>query len=260
MKYLKLYWAFFRASFQADIEFRANFASRIVTDIIWYVAQIVSFEVLFNYTNTLGGWNRDQVRVFLGFLFLMDGLHMMMFSENLDFLSANVRKGGLDLLLTKPVSSQFIISCQRVSTAHLANIVMALVWLYWALSRIPDFHWWRLLWLLITLPGANAIYYTLRFFFAATSVIFVRAENLQYVWYHLYRLGMRPDSIYAPWLKFLVLTILPVGLIASVPTRLLLGMGDNWLALWSIFWGALALYLSHRFWRYTLTFYTSASS
>jgi len=100
----------------------------------------------------------------------------------------------------------------------------------------------------------------MRFFFSATAVIFSRAENLQYLWYHLYRLGIRPDTIYTPWLKFVVLTALPVGLIASVPARLVLGLASPWLALWVVAMAVVSVWLSGLFWRWTLTFYQSASS
>lgn len=259
-KYLFLYGAFFRASLTADLEFRANFAIRILTDIFWYIAQIASFELLFNFTDNIGGWNRAEMRVFLGVLFVVDAIFMVIFSSNLDTLSESVRKGNLDLLLTKPVNSQFMISCQRASTAHLGNLLMAFAWLTWALGGYENFSWGRILWLGITVPSGVAIFYSLRFFFSACAVIFTRAENLQYLWYHIYKLGLRPDNIYFPWLKYLVLTAVPVGLIASAPARLVLGTAAPWMALWSFFVAGLCVYLSAAFWKYALSHYTSASS
>jgi ABC-2 type transport system permease protein len=259
-KYLSLYSAFFRASLTADLEFRVNFATRILTDIFWYLAQVVSFEVLFNFTDNIGGWNRDEMRVFLGILFVIDAVFMVIFSSNLDNLSDSVRKGNLDLLLTKPVNSQFIISCQRASTAHLGNLLLAFVWLGWALSRLEGFAWWRLGWLALAIPSGVLIFYGCRFFFSACAVIFTRAENLQYLWYHLYKLGMRPDTIYFPWLRFVVLTAIPVGLIASVPAQAVLGTADPWLVLWGVAAAGLIVLLSGKFWRYALRHYTSASS
>lgn len=255
-----LYGAFFRASLTADLEFRANFVIRIVTDLFWYVAQIASFEVLFNFTDQIGGWNRAEMRVFLGVLFVIDAAFMTVFQYNLDNFSETVRKGTLDLLLTKPISSQFMMSCQRVSTAYLGNILVSLGWLVWSLWAFEGFLWWRLLWLVVMLPSGLAVFYTLRFFFSATAVIFQRAENLQYIWYHLYKLGLRPDSIYAPWLKFVVLTALPVGLIASVPARLVLGLAEPWMAVWAVAMAVVSVWLSGRFWTFTLRFYQSASS
>jgi ABC-2 type transport system permease protein len=257
-KYLRLYRAFFRASLTADLEFRANFLMRIITDIFWYLAQIVSFELLFRFTDNLGHWNRSEMRVFLGVLFVVDSVYMVVFSNNVDFLSDLVRKGNLDLLLTKPVNSQFMISCQRVSTAHLGNLLMACGWLSWALYGYGE--WQRIFWLLAMVPCGALIFYSLRFFFSATAVIFTRAENMQYLWYHLYKLGMRPDSIYVPWLKIIVLTAIPVALIASVPARMVLGSAGPLMALWVAAVAGILLVLSSLFWNYSLRHYTSASS
>lgn len=260
MKYLRLYKAFMIASLKADLEYRMNFVSRIVTDIFWYVAQIVTFEALFLHTDKLGSWNLAQTRVFLGLLFVVDAFYMIMLSENLDKMSDRVRKGEMDLLLAKPVNSQFMMSLQRANTAIFGNLVMGLAWLIWSLSQLPDFSWPRLFWLIVLVPCGLIALYGIRFMISATAVIFTRSENLQYMWYQLYRLGMRPDSIYAPWLKFVVVTLLPVGLIASVPSRFLLGPPDLGAFALAVVVAGAFLWMSQRFWKYALTFYTSASS
>lgn len=99
LKYWKLFKAFAKASFVADLEYRANFLTRIVTDIFWYAAQIMTFETIFLHTDNVGGWNLDQTRVFLGMLFVADAIYMVLFHDNLDRMSDRVRKGELDLLL-----------------------------------------------------------------------------------------------------------------------------------------------------------------
>jgi len=259
-KYFHLFLAFFRASFVADLEYRMNFATRILTDIIWYAAQIVTFEALFRVTDQIGSWNLAQTRVFLGMLFFVDALYMIFFSENLDRMSEKVRKGELDLLLAKPVSSQFMISCQRVNTAIIGNLLLATGWLTYALMGLPDFNWLRLLWLIILVPAGLLSLYSIRFSFCAVALIFTRADNVQYLWYQLYRLGMRPDSIYFPWLKMMILTVLPVAAVASIPSRALLDPPNFGLFAWVLIWSGVLLYLSHRFWNYCLKFYSSASS
>lgn len=259
-KYFLLFVAFFRASLTADLEFRLNFATRIITDIFWYLAQIFSFELLYNFTDQIGSWNREEMRVFLGILFVVDAIYMILFSTNLDNFSENVSKGSLDLLLAKPVNSQFMISLQRTSTAHLGNLLLASIWLGWSLWNINQFEWWRLLWLFIVIPSGTIIIYGLRFFFSAMAIVFTRADNIQYLWYHIYKLGIRPDNIYFPYLKYLVLSAIPVGLVASVPSRLVLGSASPWLALWGVIVSGLVLFFSNRFWKFALTKYTSASS
>ncbi len=259
-KYLVLYRAFFKASLMADLEYRANLLIRFVTDIFWYAAQILTFETIFRHTDKIGSWNIEQTRVFLGVLFVVDAFYMILFRENLDKMSDRVRKGELDLLLAKPVNSQFMLSCQRINTAIFGNLILGTSWLIYSLQGLPDFNWLRLLWLLCLAPAGLLSLYALRFAFCSTAIIFTRSENLQYLFYQIYRLGMRPDSIYQPWLKLALLTVLPMAVIASVPSQALMEPPNFGLFAWVILWSLGLLYLSNLFWRFCLKHYSSASS
>lgn len=259
-KYFSLYGALFRTSFIADLEYRANFVTRIATDIFWYTAQIMTFEVLFMHTNKIGDWTLEQMRVFLGVVFVVDALYMIILSENLDQFSEKVRKGDLDLLLAKPINSQFMISLQKASTAMLGNMIIACSWFIFSLIQISDFQWTRLLWLIILIPCGLVALYAMRFSLAATAVIFARSENLQFIWYQIYRLGMRPDSIYTPWFKWMLLTALPVGVIASVPAKALLEPPNIVLFIWVVILSGILIYLTNKFWKFALRSYSSASS
>jgi ABC-2 type transport system permease protein len=259
-KYFSLYLALFRASFIADLEYRVNFLTKVATDIFWYTAQVMTFEVLFQHTARIGDWDLPQTRVFLGIVFVVDGLYMIIFSENLDQFSEKVRKGDLDLLLAKPVNSQFFISLQKASTAMIGNMTIAVSWFVYSIVQFPNFEWLRLFWLLILIPCGLAALYAMRFFMSATAVIFARSENLQFIWYQIYRLGMRPDSIYVPWMKWVLLTALPMGVIASVPSRALLEPPDFALFAWVVVLAVFLIYLSSKFWKFALKFYSSASS
>ncbi len=259
-KYFSLYLALFRTSFIADLEYRVNFLTRIATDIFWYIAQILTFEVLFRHTPKIGDWNLEQMRVFLGVMFVVDGLYMIILSENLDQFSEKVRKGDLDLLLAKPVNSQFMLSLQKASTAMIGNLMLGTAWFIYALVSLPQFEWLRLLWLLVLIPCGLVALYAMRFVMASTAVIFARSENLQFIWYQIYRLGMRPDSIYVPWFKWMILTVIPVGVIASVPSRALLEPPQWGLFAWAVVLAGILIYLSNKFWKFALKFYSSASS
>jgi ABC-2 type transport system permease protein len=259
-KYLQLYAWMFKTSFIADMEYRVNFVIRILSDVFWYAAQVMTFEVLFQHTHKIGDWNLAQTRVFLGLVFIVNALYMILLADNFDGFSDKVRKGDLDLLLAKPVSSQFMISLQKAGTAMIGNLIIATAWLIYSLTKIPDFHWINILWLLVLVPCGLAVTYTLRFTIASTAIIFARSENLQFIWFQVYRLSMRPDSIYVPWLKWLLLTALPMGVIASVPARSLLEPADYGLFAWVIVLSCLMMYFSSKFWNFCLKFYSSASS
>lgn len=259
-KYFFLYVAMFKASFIADLEYRANFFSRILTDVFWYAAQIITFEVLYQHTNLIGDWNVKEMRVFLGLLFVIDALYMIIIHENLENISEKVRKGDLDLLLAKPVNSQFMITLQKANTAIFGNLLLGTGWLFYALSGLDDFNYLRLLWLIFLIPCSLVVIYSMRFIFSASAVIFTRSENLQFLWWQVYRLGMRPDSMYNPYIKYILLTIIPVGVIVSVPARSLLNAPELAYLLWPLVLAPLLIYGTHRFWNFALKFYSSASS
>lgn len=259
-KYFRLYVSFFKASFIADMEYRTNFLVRIITDIFWYIAQIMVFEIIFRHTKIIGHWDLLQTRVFLGMLFVIDAIYMIIFSENLDRFSEKVRKGDLDLLLAKPVNSQFMISLQKANTAIFGNLFMALGWLIFSISQLAEFNWLRLGWLIFLIPCGVMVNYCMRFMISGLAVIFTRSDNLQFLWYQFYKLGMRPDSIYFPKMRWLLLTFLPVAFVASVPARALLDPPNFYIFAWGFLLPIVIIIISNKFWRFCLKFYSSASS
>jgi ABC-2 type transport system permease protein len=260
-KYVGLFAAFFKASLTADLEFRANIVIRILTDFMWYIAQLSTFEVLYRQTDRIGTWTRGEVRVFLGVLFLVDATYMILFHDNMDKLSEKVRKGELDLLLAKPVNSQFIMSIQRMAPAYIANCGLCIAYLLWSFANLEvERTWFNFAWLMLLVPCGVMILYCGRFFFSAVALIYTGTENVNYLWYQLYRLGMRPDVIYFPWLKYILLSLFPVGMIASVPARALLYPDNPLLFLWTVLVTALFIFLTTKFWRIALRNYSSASS
>lgn len=260
MKYLALLRSFFKASLIAELEYRFNITARILTDIMWYTAQLSVFEVLFRHTSHLNGWSLGETRVFMGLLFITDALYMMFFSENLDRLGEKVRRGDLDLLLVKPVNSQWMISFQKVSIAYIGNLAIAIGWLAWSLNQIENFPWIRVPWMLLTIPISLTIVYSIRFMVSSTALYFTRAEAVNYIWYQVYRLGTRPHDVYPKALRYAVLSFIPIAFLASVPAQIILGKSGALPLILGVLLAITLLKLSTVFWRRGLRSYGSASS
>ncbi len=259
-KHFFLLFSFFKASFISELAFRMNLFFRFFTDIIWYTAQLSVFEVLFRHTKTLNGWGLDETRVFMGVLFVADAIYMLLFSENLDKLGQKIRRGDLDLLLVKPISSQFTLSLQKISIAYLGNIALSMIWLIWSLQQIPTTNIWSGLWLVLSVPMSVSIVYGIRFVTASTALFFTKADAINYIWYQLYRLGTRPDSFYPAPLRLIVLFVLPMAFLASIPAQVVLGKTSAGFLAVGYGLAALVLLISSWFWNRGLRAYSSASS
>lgn len=260
-RYGRLWLSFLRASALADFEYRANISVRIFAEFIWYATQLSVFEVLYLHTSTIHGWDVNAMRVFMGTLFFVDNWYMVLFSENMETMSSMVRKGDLDLYLTKPVDSMFMITCRKVSVAQLVNVALIGVYLLWAVPRLGhpvgalDF----LAYGVLCVCGL-VIYFALRFLFVMIVVLLQEAGNIQFVWHQLFRLATRPDAIYPGPMRLLVMTVLPVAFLASVPARALVEGASLHLFLVAPVLAIGLVLLAHVLWGRVLRRYSSASS
>lgn len=261
MRYLNIFRILFRTSLVAELEFRANIAWKIFSDCIWYFTQISVFEVLYLHTPQIAGWSLDMTRVFLGSLFLTDALNMTFFSQNLEQFSDRVRKGELDLILAKPLNSQFMMSFYRMQPSYLFNVLISLGWLVWAVQRATgSFGPEHVIKILLTSLSGITIMYSMRFMVASMAVTMGRGDAVHQMWYSIYRLCLRPDFVYPAWLRYLFFSVLPLGFIASVPAHVVLGLRSlEWLV-GAMIMALIFLKMSSTFWSWILKNYSSASS
>ncbi len=259
------YWRIFKmlikTSFISELEFRANIALKIFNDFVWYAVQISVFEVLYLHTSQISGWGLGKIRVFLGCLFLADTINMTLYHENMEQLSDRVRKGELDLVLAKPVNSQFMLSLYRLHPSYILNFVFCFGWLLFSIhSEIGSISLVVIVKIIIMVLCSNAIMYSMRFMVSSLAVVMGRAENLAQIWYSLFRMSLRPDFVYPPWLRYTLLFFIPLGFIASVPAHVVLGVRSSLWLLGGIGLAVCFLTMSHLMWRRVMRNYTSASS
>jgi ABC-2 type transport system permease protein len=260
-RYWTLWKSFFRASVLADTEYRLNIVLRILGESVWYVAQLSLFEVLYLHTHSINGWSAQATRVFQGTLFLVDNLYMVLFAENLDQLNGIVRRGDLDLYLTKPVNAQFMLSLRRVSVAYLPNTLILTGYVTWAIRGLPQHIGAGALALYAGVALCGLIsYYAMRFLFGTAVIVLQDAGNVQFLWHNFFRLGTRPDSVYPKSVRWLILTLVPVAFIASVPARALLDQPTPALVWFAPVLSVSLVWISSRTWTWALRHYASASS
>lgn len=261
MRYLLLLTAFVRAGFIADLQYRANIIAQILTDLCWYLAHIALFEVLYRHTPTLGSWSIEDMRIFFGVLFLADAIQMILTSEGLNQFGTLVVSGNLDLLLAKPVNSQFMVSCQKISSSYIINALVVLAWLTFSLvDRTGEFSPLLLAISIYVSTAGAVILYGFRFSFAAFALIFVQSDNLQYVFYTLFRLASRPYSIYPRTFKIILMTVIPLAFIAGIPAEILISWPAPGKLIILSLAALLTLLLSTCLWRIAVRRYSSASS
>lgn len=263
-KYFLLYKSFFKVSAVADLEFRFNFIVLICGEFVWYGTQIILYEVLYRHMDSLGGWNLAEMRVFIFLALFVDSIYMILWDTNFARFAEDVRRGNLDFFLTKPVNDIFMLTSQKISISHIPCFFITGAGVIWSLTQIPDFQWAKLLWMLIMIPAGLSVIFCGRFALNATNILFQRADFLQYIWFSLFRFGLRPDGIYSNlmngFLRHILIFILPFAMMASIPTRFLIEPLNPLYLAWGIVMPVILITLTYRYWKYCLKNYSSASS
>ena len=60
-KYIKLWKTFFTNSLTREMEFKANFLSHLLVDLVYYLSLYLFYYVIFQYTDQIGDFNKEIV-------------------------------------------------------------------------------------------------------------------------------------------------------------------------------------------------------
>lgn len=222
-RYLRLYAHFLRFSFSRAMQFRLDFFFRVGMDTLWYAMHLTFFGVLYGHTDAVGGWDRHQTAVFLGGVFVADALQMTLFSNNLWNFTQAVNKGDLDYHLVRPVSTLFFVSLREFAANSFLNLLMAIGILVWAIAGYPHpFPPGALLAYVPTLLLGVFLHFCLQLGFLLPVFWIHSGTGLRDVFWTVDAYTSRPVGIFSGWVRRVLVSVLPLALVVSYPTRVLL--------------------------------------
>ncbi|MEM1204870.1 MAG: ABC-2 family transporter protein [Acidobacteriota bacterium] len=261
LRYLRLYACFVRFSLSRAMEFRVDFFFRVVMDIVFYAVHLAFFTVLYRHTEILGGWDLDQIYVFAAGLFVIDALQMTIFSNNLWWLPIFINRGDLDYYLVRPVSSLFFLSVRDFAANSVLNVLIAFGILVWALGRYPEpLGWVEVVSFVVLLGLGTYLQYLVRMAFIVPVFWLHSARGLDEIAWSFHKLSQRPHRIYAPFLRWAMLTVIPVAFFGSFPAAVLFDGLTPVAVLHAMAVTAMLLAFVRWFWNRGLRAYSSASS
>ncbi len=261
MRYLHLFQVFFRTSVQTDMEYRADFFTRVLASLLGLLTTVGALSVAYNYTSHIKGWSFAQALVLIAVYYLMDGLIEMFIAPNMRNVMGQVREGTLDFVLLKPVSSQFMASFRTVNIWRIVNVLVGIGLASWAISRLSlTVGVSQALGFAITLACGLVVVYSFWLSLVTLTFWFVRLENIEQVVWQAFEAGRYPIEIYPAWLRGTLTYAVPVAFIITVPAQALTGRLDGGFVWISVLVAAAAATLSSLFWRFGLKFYTGASA
>ena len=261
MNYLRLFAVFFRVSLMGELAYRVNFFVQLFQSLLSLGISLIGLEVIFSYTDTLGGWRPDEVLALVGVYFLVSGIIGLVIQPGMEEFIQSVRDGTLDFALTKPEDAQVIISIRRVEIWSLIDILMGLGVLVTALVRMGERvgGWEAAVFILMLLAG-GVIIYSFWLILATLSFWFVRVENILTVFQSMYEAGRWPISLYPGWLRYGLTFVVPIAFAVTVPAEALTGRLDWVTLVIAVSLAVVFFVVSRLFWQAGLRHYSGTSA
>jgi ABC-2 type transport system permease protein len=253
---LRLFWG---TAIAAELEYRLNFVVAAFSSLGGLAGSLFGLFLFYRTGYQFPGWSWEEALIVLGIFTLLQGIASTFLAPNLNKIVKQVQEGTLDFVLLKPISSQFWLSTRTLSPWGIPDLVLGLIVVVYAGSRL-GLHPQAYLWALPPLTFGFLSLYSLWFMLGATSIWFVKIYNVTEVLRGLLEAGRFPVVAYPFAYRIFLTFVIPVAFLTTVPAQVLLGRLE-WVWIWGSLGLAIALLQCSRwFWTFALRFYTSASS
>jgi ABC-2 type transport system permease protein len=261
MNTLKLLSAFLKVNIQMSLAYRADTVVNILLNLMWLGWELLSLSIIFNNTDTIGGWGFGELIALLGVFRLVHTLMIALIWPNTEKFNQSIRDGSMDYTLLQPINSMFLVTFSRITVWRAWDLVLATVLIVIGINLSGEtiVPLSILTFLLLTVSGAIVIY-SLWIVLIALTFWFTKFDNNVTILQALLDAGRYPVTVYPVWLRILVTFVVPIAVATTVPLQGLRGELTISRSLVFIAIGIASFLIASQVWKRGLKQYSGASS
>lgn len=261
MYLFKLFSAFLKVNIQIALAYRADTLVSILLNLMWLGWELFSLSIIFNNTDTLGGWGPGELVALLGVFRLVNTLMAALIWPNTERFNASIRDGSLDYTLIQPANSLFLVSFSRIIVWRVWDLVLAIVLIIAGIqmsggATVPL----NLVTFLLLAASGTLVIYSLWVVLIALTFWFIKFDNNVTILQALLDAGRYPATVYPAWLRLIVTFVVPVAVATTVPLQGLRGELEAGTVLLFLVVGAASFLIATRVWKAGVRRYSGASS
>jgi ABC-2 type transport system permease protein len=261
-KHLLIYGLFVKNSLMAQMEYRFNFVGNLAMEAGYLLVKLSYVVVVYRSGVQINGLSPDEILLFIGTFVTLTAVYAGMFMINNFRLRGKIKDGDLDLLLTKPVSLQFMATLRQAdvtifSVDFIAGLIMVAI--AWGRLGIPV--------TFFTVGGyagflliSSVVSYGLFLLPQIFSFWLLNSSALAEITDSFWDFNNMPMDIYTPWIKHVGVFLLPIFVISNFPPMFVLNKLPPVYLAWSVLLPVLLLLAVRLLWQRGLKSYSSASS
>jgi ABC-2 type transport system permease protein len=227
VRVLGIYRRLVGARIRSQLQYRLSFWLNLVgTGLITFL-DFAAILVLFHQVDALGDWSVAEVGVLYGISCVAFAIADMVFGH-LDQLPQMIRMGDFDQVLVRPLGSLLQVIATDFAMRRLGKLTQGLAVLAIALAH-ADVEWTagRAAMLVVAIVAGVAIFAGV--WVALSTLVFWLVDSHEAVNAFTYGgnfLAQYPVNIFGPWLRRLVIYLIPLAFVAYFPALYVLGKED----------------------------------
>lgn len=258
MKYFKIYKALLKVNFSYLTAYRSNMINSIIANSVWGFFSLLLIVILTSRTPSVFGWTRNELFLLFGIYNIVTSIFQFFFTRSFDRFSEIIIRGRLDSVLLKPADSQFLMSLSYTNFATLLRTFLGIGFIAYVLIQMhymPTLM--QVLFTLILMFASITVLYSIWYIVSTCLIWWPSLTNLVGLMYEINGTSRYPQEMYHSVSSMLFYAILPLTLIMTTPTQVLIGKIVFGNILLLVFFAVILFIISRVFWRYALRFYTS---
>jgi ABC-2 type transport system permease protein len=261
MNVLKLLSAFLKVNIQMSLAYRADTVVNILLNLMWLGWELLSLSIIFNNTETIGGWDFGELIALLGVFRLVHTLMIALIWPNTEKFNQSIRDGSMDYTLLQPINSMFLVTFSRITVWRAWDLILAAILIVVGVNMSGDTTTPAsiLTFILLTISGSIVIY-SLWIVLIALTFWFTKFDNNVTILQALLDAGRYPVTVYPVWLRILVTFVIPIAVATTVPLQGLRGDLTPSRVLMFVAIGAASFLIASQVWKRGLKQYSGASS
>lgn len=261
MRYWKLLTTLFKVNIQMSLAYRADTVVNILLNLMWLGWELLGLSIIFNNTETLGGWGPGELIALLGVFRLVNTMMAALIWPNTERFNQSVRDGSLDYTLLQPVNSMFLVTFSRITVWRIWDLVLAFILIVVGVGMSGETATAAnvLNFVLLTVSGTIVIY-SLWIVLIAFTFWFTKFDNNVTILQALLDAGRYPVTVYPVWLRIIVTYLIPIAVATTVPLQALRGELGLRSILAFIGIGIASFLAVARIWKVGIKRYSGASS
>lgn len=243
------------------MEYRTDFFFWMIISTLWTAFNFFFLEILISITGNIAGWTRMELYLIMGVFTIHDSFTWSFFYHNMQKYSQMIFDGGLNNVLMKPIDSQFMIMTSHNNYTNIPRFFIGLFIFFWAIFEMqlnPSF--FEIIGFLFLFCVSLCLVYFIWFIIATLAFYFDKLENINEIIPSAREIYKFPRFAYQGIFSVIFKLILPLGLVSSIPSELILGKFSlNW-TIYFVFITLLIAFISRKFFNFSIKNYSGVAN